>query len=129
MRQWLLNWTPKIVRLVSPLIYLCLMQPVSAGPVASWEGRSDRGPSSRPQEVELIDSATAAWLNLLHNEKHFGSPGYIYSWPDSGYPSDETLRLPFETGQPAQLEVIPSARSRSFGGDLLLPRKTPVKTD
>lgn len=129
MKRWILNCTPKIIRFLSPLICLCLIQSVSAEPIASQQVENHHPVLNNTQEVELVDSARAAWLNLLHNEKHFGSPGYIYAWPDSGRPGDETLRLPFETGQPAQLEVIQSTSSRSFKGELLRPRITPVQFD
>ena len=127
MKRWIWNGTPKIMRFLSSLICLGLIHSVSAEPIASQQVENDHRVSSKTQEVELVDSARAAWLNLLHNEKHFGSPGYIYAWPDSGSPGGETLRLPFETGQPAQLEVIQATSSRSFKGELLRPKITPVQ--
>jgi hypothetical protein len=109
MNSTLRFWTPMVTRLIAPLLLLLSFSPAEARPLTS-DASTTSLIASTTNEVELLDSSRAAWLNLLHNENYLGSPGYIHSWDSANSKTRIPLNFKFEPNTAAPLEVIHSEK-------------------
>ena len=96
-------------QLLIPTLILLLLSSAHAS-TTTPTGHNLTQHTTPPREVEILDSSTAAWVNLLHNQKQFGSPGYIYSWDLAGSKTLPKFRFHFEPNTVAPLEVIHSKK-------------------